>query len=88
MIWNDDDIKVLKECVQNGVKWKQIAKILGRGEMAVRTKAYVLKIVPPKYKGNSERRYQSSTLTDMREIQKCLNCTKSECDNCLGNLKI
>lgn len=87
MIWSDEDIKVLKECVQNDVDWKQIAKILNRNVMAVRSKAYDLKIVKPKYRLDPAKKHLYE-ISETERIKLCLNCQHDECVNCLGNLKI
>ena len=55
MIWNEDDIKILKECAENGVPWSQCAKMLKRKLPTVRAKAYNMGFV--KYNGMTAEQF-------------------------------
>ena len=44
MLWSDEDIKILKECYEQGESSQTIAEKLGKTVRAVRNKAYKLKI--------------------------------------------
>ena len=87
MIWNEDDIKILKECAENGVPWSQCAKMLKRKLPTVRAKAYNMGFVKYKYKKRSGSKNEILDPNCQEQIQKCLNCQKPECDNCLNYKK-
>lgn len=72
--WNDEDKKILMDCAAKKISWEEIAKILHRSKYSVLGKSRIM--------GLCKRRYRKKS-KDTDAIKMCLNCTKTECDNCL-----
>lgn len=78
--WNDEDKKILMECVEKKLSWEEIAKILHRSKYSVLGKSRIMGLVKNR---RSSKVGAYTKLENIDTIQICLNCPKIECDNCL-----